>query len=105
MAGRMKFLHLKKRKILKLSDIKPNFSELARFYELDRRTVKKYYDEYEGKAATEINQANRINIMISSNKSFLSEVRMSALCMSSFFLRGCLIFGSLTFRGEVAYRI
>ena len=42
---------LKKRKILKLSDIKPNFSELARFYDLDRRTVKKYYDGYEGKAA------------------------------------------------------
>lgn len=38
-------------KILKLSDIKPNFSELARFYDLDRRTVKKYYDGYEGKAA------------------------------------------------------
>ena len=35
-------------KILKLSDIKPNFSELARFYDLDRRTVKKYYDGYEG---------------------------------------------------------
>ena len=30
-------------KILKLSDIKPNFSELAWFYNLDRRTVKKYY--------------------------------------------------------------
>ena len=29
-------------KILKLSDIKPNFSELARFYDLDRRTVKHY---------------------------------------------------------------
>ena len=36
-------------KILKLSDIKPNFSELARQYGLDRRTVKKYYDGYEGK--------------------------------------------------------
>ena len=36
-------------RILKLSDIKPNFSELARIYELDRRTVKKYYDGYEGK--------------------------------------------------------
>ena len=34
-----------------MSDIKPNFSELARFYDLDRRTVKKYYDGYEGKAA------------------------------------------------------
>ena len=38
-------------KILKLSDIKPNFSELARQYDLDRRTVKKYYDGYEGKPA------------------------------------------------------
>ena len=33
-------------KILKLSNIKPNFSELARFYDMDRRTVKKYYDGY-----------------------------------------------------------
>ena len=36
-------------KILKMSDIKPNFSELARLYEMDRRTIKKYYEEYEGK--------------------------------------------------------
>ncbi len=35
--------------ILKLSNIKPNFSELARQYDIDRRTVKKYYDGYEGK--------------------------------------------------------
>lgn len=32
-----------------MSDIKPNFSELARLYNLDRRTIKKYYDGYEGK--------------------------------------------------------
>ena len=38
-------------KILELSDIKPNFSERARLYDLDRRTVKKYYDGYEGKSA------------------------------------------------------
>ena len=38
-------------RILKLSDLKPNFSELARQYELDRRTVKRYYDGYEGKPA------------------------------------------------------
>ena len=31
-------------KILKMSDIKPNFSELARLYEMDRRTIKKYYE-------------------------------------------------------------
>lgn len=35
--------------ILKLSNIKPNFSELDRLYDLDRRTVKRYYDGYEGK--------------------------------------------------------
>lgn len=38
-------------KILKLSNLKPNFSELARQYGVDRRTVKKYYDGYEGKPA------------------------------------------------------
>lgn len=37
-------------KILKLSGSKVNFSELARFYGCDRRTIKKYYDGYEGKA-------------------------------------------------------
>lgn len=36
-------------RILKMSNIKPNFSELARQYDIDRRTVKKYYDGYEGK--------------------------------------------------------
>lgn len=35
--------------ILKMSNIKPNFSELARLYGIDRRTVKKYYDGYDGK--------------------------------------------------------
>jgi hypothetical protein len=34
---------------VKLSNIKPIFSELVRQYDLDRRTVKKYYDGYEGK--------------------------------------------------------
>lgn len=36
-------------RIMKLVDMKPNFSELARLYDVDRRTVKKYYDGYEGK--------------------------------------------------------
>ena len=36
-------------KILKLSGSKPNFSELARLYGHDRKTIKKYYDGYEGK--------------------------------------------------------
>lgn len=36
-------------RIMQMSGIKPNFSELGRQYDLDRRTVKKYYDGYEGK--------------------------------------------------------
>lgn len=32
-----------------MSNIKPNYSELAKQYGLDRRTVKKYYDGYPGK--------------------------------------------------------
>ena len=35
--------------IIRLSNLKPNFSELGRLYGCDRRTVKKYYDGYEGK--------------------------------------------------------
>ncbi|KXZ40716.1 hypothetical protein SAMN05661008_01472 [Alkalithermobacter thermoalcaliphilus JW-YL-7 = DSM 7308] len=35
--------------ILKVMELKPNFSELAREYGIDRRTVKKYYEGYEGK--------------------------------------------------------
>jgi hypothetical protein len=38
-------------KILKMNESKPNFSELARMYDVDRRTVKKYYDGYSGKPA------------------------------------------------------
>ena len=36
-------------RILKLTDSKPNFSELSRQYGVDRRTIKKYYDGYTGK--------------------------------------------------------
>ena len=33
-------------------NIKPNYSELARQYNVDRRTVKKYYEGYDGKSKT-----------------------------------------------------
>lgn len=36
-------------KICKLSNSKPNFAELGREYDVDWRTVKRYYDGYEGK--------------------------------------------------------
>ena len=38
--------------ILKIMNIKPNYSELARQYNIDRRTVKKYYEGYDGKSKT-----------------------------------------------------
>ena len=33
-------------------EIKPNYSELSRKYGIDRRTVKKYHEGYEGKSLT-----------------------------------------------------
>ena len=36
----------------KAMGLKPNFSQLAREYGIDRRTIKKYYDGYEGKPRT-----------------------------------------------------
>ena len=53
-----------------------------------RRWGTKLVTDTKAKLHTEINQANLINIMISSNRNFLSEVRMSALYMSSFFQSG-----------------
>ena len=35
--------------LVKMSGLKPNYSELARMYNVDRRTVKKYDNGYEGK--------------------------------------------------------
>ena len=36
-------------RIIKMSDTKPNFADLGRRYDVDWRTVKKYYGGYEGK--------------------------------------------------------
>lgn len=38
--------------IMKELEIKPNYAELARKYNCDYRTVKKYHDGYEGKSKT-----------------------------------------------------
>ena len=38
--------------IMKAYDINPNFAELARQFNMDYRTIKKYYDGYEGKCKT-----------------------------------------------------
>lgn len=37
---------------MKTNDIKPNYSELARIYNMDRRTIKKYYFGFEPKDKT-----------------------------------------------------
>ena len=38
--------------IMKTLNIKPNYSALSRKYGMDRRTVKKYHEGYEGKSKT-----------------------------------------------------
>ncbi len=43
--------------IFKAMETKPNFSELAREYGIDRRTVKKYYEGYESKPKTRNKQS------------------------------------------------
>lgn len=35
--------------MLRVMELKPNFSELGRIYGIGRRTVKKYWDGYQGK--------------------------------------------------------
>jgi hypothetical protein len=61
-----KMKELKKQiEIIKVMGMKPNFSELARMYGIDRRTVKKYYEGYEGKPKKR-NQANWISIQTKS---------------------------------------
>lgn len=45
--------------ILKAMNIKSNFSKLAIQYDLDRRTIKKYYERYEGKLKTR-NKSSRL---------------------------------------------
>lgn len=37
--------------IMKTLGIKPNYSELERAFKIDRHTIKKYYEGYEGKPA------------------------------------------------------
>ena len=46
--------------IMKTNNIKPNYSELARIHECDRRTVKKYGEGYQGKPTTR-NKESRLD--------------------------------------------
>lgn len=47
-------------KIMETLGIKPNYSELARKYGIDRRTIKKYHEGYEGKPKTK-NKKSKLN--------------------------------------------
>jgi len=42
----------KQLEMIRMIGMKPNFSELSRIYGFDRRTIKKYWDGYEGKPKT-----------------------------------------------------
>ena len=55
--------------LLKENDIRPNFAELARQSGIDYRTIKRYYDGYEGKPETR-------------NKPISTERRQSALTVT-----------------------
>lgn len=46
--------------IMKTLGIKPNFSELERAFEIERHTIKKYYDGYEGKKENR-NKASKLD--------------------------------------------
>jgi transposase len=47
-------------KIMDTLGIKPNYSELSRKYGIDRRTIKKYHEGYEGKPKTK-NKKSKLN--------------------------------------------
>ncbi len=55
-------------------EIKPNFSELAREYGIDRRTVKKYYEGYEGKPKTR-NKQSKLD-------KYYDEIKARVLCLA-----------------------
>ena len=60
--------------IFKTMNIKPNFSELSRKYGYDRRTIKKYYEGYEGKtkARNKGSKLDRYCAGINSNNFYVS---------------------------------
>jgi len=53
--------------IFKTMNIKPNFSELSRIYGIDRRTIKKYYEGYEGKSKTR-NKSSKLDKDLKTSK-------------------------------------
>ncbi len=46
--------------IMKTLGIKPNYSELERAFKMDRHTIKKYYEGYEGKPAVK-NKSSKLD--------------------------------------------
>lgn len=57
--------------IIKAMNFKPNYSELAREYGMDRRTIKKYYEGYEGKPKTR-NKSSKLDQYYNEIKNKLS---------------------------------
>ncbi len=71
--------------ILKVMEIKPNFSALAREYGVDRRTVKKYYEGYEGKPKTK-NKTSKLDKFYNEIKEKLSIKGVTVKAAYEFFV-------------------
>ena len=61
----------KQLEIIRMMGMKPNFSELSRIYGLDRRTIKKYWEGYEGKPKTR-NKSSKLDKYLEKIKMILS---------------------------------
>ena len=53
-------------RIMDLNNLKPNYAELARKYNLDYRTVKKYHEGYEGKPRSR-DKPSKLDVLLSQN--------------------------------------
>ncbi|XAM51708.1 hypothetical protein TVTCOM_18200 [Terrisporobacter vanillatitrophus] len=71
--------------IIKSMNFKPNYSELAREHGIDRRTVKKYYDGYEGKPQTR-NKSSKLDQYLEEIKLKLSIKGITAKAVYEYFL-------------------
>jgi len=56
--------------VLDKLEIKPNFADLARKYKMDYRTVKKYYEGYEGKPKNRKTKSKLDPMLLLLKKSF-----------------------------------
>ena len=71
--------------IMKTLDIKPNFSELGRAFGINRHTVKKYYDGYEGKSPNR-NKTSKLDKYYDEIKSKISLCGINQMALYQYLL-------------------